>query len=86
MSLYHEKLNKSLEKWEYKVTDTMDENGKPFSLTEYSHIFSIPMITLANYIVGKVKVGARVVAKPIVSAESTRFLVDVIIRHYREKF
>ena len=61
----------------------MDENGDPFSLTEYPHVLSITMITLAKYIVGKVEVGARVGAKPIVSAEATIILVDVIIRHDR---
>jgi hypothetical protein len=59
----------------------MDENGKPFSLTAYSHVVDIPMSTLAKYNVGKVKVGASVGAKSIMSEEATRVLVDAIVRH-----
>ena len=59
----------------------MDNNGEPSSLMAYSHVVIIPMITLANYIVRKVKVGSIVGTKPIVSEEVTRFLIDVIIRH-----
>ena len=46
----------------------MNENGEHFSLTAYSYVVSITMITIEKYIVGKVKVGARVGEKPIVSA------------------
>ena len=61
----------------------MDKNGGPFLLTAYPHVFGIPMSSISKYIVGKVTVGARVGARPIVSAESNRVLADFIIRDYR---